>query len=152
MSAYRSAGGLLHIPSIHYRNAANVLTKAGVGRFRNAANALKTFFSAMAATIPETVSGFVNKPSGADVTTPSVAVTVTGGSGTLTYLWSRTDAAATTWTITAPTAAETAFKAVGVAAGDTEIATFKCTVTGSSGSVDSNSIDATAINLGGGTL
>lgn len=152
MSAFRTSGGLMQIAAIHFRDAANVLKDVGVGQHRDGANALKAFFAAMSASIPETVSGFVNKPSGADVITPSVAVTVTGGSAPYTYLWSRTDAGATTWSITSPTASETTFKAVGVASGDTETATFKCTVTSSAGSVDSNVIDATAINLGGGIL
>lgn len=152
MSAFRTATALSGIAAIRYRNASNVLVTIARGRGRNAANSLKTFFSAMSAalTISE-VAGYANSSSPADVTTQGAGVTVTGGAAPLTYLWTRTDGGPHSWTISDPTSSFTYFTCVAVDPLDQQTASFICTVADAGGtSAASNTVTVTANNLGGG--
>ena len=151
MSSFRTAA-LSGIAAIRFRDSTNTLITATRGRARNAAAALKTFFSAMSASVTVTeVSGYANSSSAADVTTQGAGVTVTGGASPFTYLWARTDAGPHGWTISNPTASFTYFTCVAVDPFDPQTASFACTVTDPGGTTAlSDTVTASANNLGGG--
>jgi hypothetical protein len=153
MSAVRQVSGLGQIAAISVRDAANALHAVGAGEVRDAGNMLQPFFSALSASAaPEETSGFGNDGSAISVSTGSVTVTVEGGVAPFTPLWARTDGGGTTWAISDHTAASTSFS-TSLAAGDSDTATFACTVTDATGATAvSNDITATAVNLGGGVL
>jgi hypothetical protein len=64
-------------------------------------------------------------------TTSSTTVTVTGGVSPYTYSWSKVSG--DTLTVDSPTAATTTFTATGLVEGDSRDATYRCTVTDSTG-------------------
>lgn len=141
------------IASVKARNASSVLKGIASMKIRNASNVLKTVFSPannLAVSVPAFVYGAQSSGSAIDVTTEIATAIPTGGTAPYTYLWARTDGFGGTWTIFLPTNASTAFRASSVAAGDSKLAIFVCTVTDARGNtVDSIAINATADNFGG---
>ncbi len=141
------------IAAVNYRNASAALKGIASIKIRNAANVLKTVFnpvSNLAVTVPGSVYGAQSSGSSVDVTTEIATAIATGGTAPYTYSWARTDAFGGTWTIFLPTNASTAFRASSVAAGDSKLATFVCTVTDARGNVAASiTINATADNFGG---
>lgn len=149
MSAFRTTTALKQVAAIHFRDASNTLVDAEVGRVRNPANALKTFFDAFSAAIsPDSVTGYANSAGSPDIGTPLAFCTVSGGVAPFTHLWTRSDGGGGSWTIDNPTAATTNFTALSVATDAT--AEFIDTVTDNIGAVAvAGPIGAFAINLGG---
>ena len=141
------------IEAIKARNASSVLKGIAAMKVRNASNVLKTVFSpgsTLAVNVPAFVYGAQSSGSAIDVTTEIATAIPTGGTAPYTYSWARVDAFGGTWTIFLPTNAATAFRASAVAAGDSKLAEFVCTVTDARGNtVDSITINATADNFGG---
>lgn len=141
------------IASIKVRDGSNVLKDIASIKIRNASNVLKTVFSPannLAVSVPAFVYGAQSSGSAIDVTTEIATAIPTGGTAPYSYSWARTDAFGGTWTIFLPTNASTAFRASSVAAGDSKLAEFVCTVTDARGnSVASITINATADNFGG---
>jgi hypothetical protein len=141
------------IASVKVRNASNVLKGIASMKVRNTSNILKTVFSPssnLAVNVPAFVYGAQSSGSAVDVTTEIATAIPTGGTAPYTYSWARTDGFGGTWTIFLPNNAQTAFRASSVAAGDSALAIFVCTVTDARGNtVDSIAINATADNFGG---
>jgi len=141
------------IEAVKVRNALSVSKGITSIKVRNASNILKTVFSPandLAVNVPAFVYGAQSSGSAVDVTTEIATAIATGGTAPYSYSWARTDAFGGTWTIFLPTNAATAFRASSVAAGDSKLAEFVCTVTDSRGnSVASITINATADNFGG---
>lgn len=106
------------------------------------------FFSAT--TSVPTVEGTDDVAGPVDITTPTVAAVVVGGTAPYTYLWTETGTPSVSWTINSPTTAVTSFTAAGVGPGYYELNTFICTVTDADTNVTTtNSVTATAINTNG---
>ena len=141
------------IDAVKYRNSANVSKGIASIKIRNAANVLKTVFSPannLAVNVPASVYGAQSSLAPTAVTTEIAGAIPSGGTAPYTYLWTRTDANPESWNIIAPTSNGTAFRSNAVGVGDTNLATFICTVTDSRGnSVASITINATAENFGG---
>lgn len=98
--------------------------------------AVRTVFVYLNATLNTAgVSGQYNgnSPAPQDITTGAVTVVVVGGVAPYTYQWQLIGVSAYTWTITAPTAAITAFTAQAIPVGVIDAMTFQCTVTDSLG-------------------
>jgi len=86
----------------------------------------KDFYVALAASTNATRSGTTVAGPGVQITSTTANVTVTGGSGTYTYLWSYVSG--DSFTILAPTASSTAFRANGTTPVSL-VGTYICTVT-----------------------
>jgi len=158
MSAVRTATGLRTIAGIHIRDADNVLREVTQGQIRNAANALKTFFSGFQGGAggsvrarPFTVTSTLNSGYPVLITTRPAEVTVEGGVAPYTYSWAAT-ASTGPWTINSPTLATTTFSCT-ADKGDQFDATFVCTVTDAAErEVESNPVIATVRNNYGGFI
>lgn len=153
MSAVRKTSGLGQLAAISVRDAANALQSVERGSVRDDGNVSRVFFSSMAASVdPDSVRGYGNDSGTVTVTTPSASVTVAGGVAPFTYAWTRTDGGSQPWTITAPTAATTAFSS-DLDANQSEAASFICTVTDATGATAATGVvNAHAVNLGGGLV
>lgn len=126
------------------RDAANVARTVSEIRVRDINNVSRVVYRAGGAAVVTAtantsyVSGYTRYSSSA--TTNPVTVTGSGGTGPYTYAWSLLDyTSAIPPTATAPTSATSSFFQTGMAAGDVENSTWRCTVTdanGASGSVD----------------
>ncbi len=133
----RDAGGVAEIGAVLIRDA------GGLSEVFNNASAAFTVD-----VTPDSFGARNSTPPGG-VTTSEVVATPSGGTAPYTFLWERTDAAPTDWTIIAPTSQATTFRAAAVGPGDSFDATFTCTVTDANGnSVVSGEVSANAINYG----
>lgn len=148
MSSVRTIAGRRLIVGMSFRTVSGI-ERIGRARLRNAANALKVFFSGMEAEAsPAFVSGFVNSSTPSGARTDVTIVSMTGGAGPFTYAWEAVDA--TGWTISHPTGSSTWFEATPDVF-ETLSGTFRCEVTDSAGAiVFSNTVEAQVTNLGGG--
>lgn len=147
MIGVRDSGGISEIARVRVRDGGGLSDIATV-RVRDVSG-LHIVYSAMAAEASIPPTGYANSGGAEDILTGNSMCTVTGGVPPYTYLWSEVSASGT-WTIVQNTNDFTGFVAVAVDPIDVRTAEFKCTVTDDTGeSVDSNTITATAINLGG---
>lgn len=87
---------------------------------------------------PDIVAGAAGT---ATVTSNSSTATPSGQVGAVTYAWTKVSGGAIT--ATAATAATCAFQGAGMVAAEIRTAVFKCTVTDSFGSADSNNVGIT---------
>jgi hypothetical protein len=108
---------------------------SGLGSLRSQQDAQDASVVAVAGGVGGALSGYANKSSvggtrtgPGSVTSSTVTITATGGTGPYTYAW--TKIAGDTITATLPTAATTAFSGT-VALGETITATFQCEITDS---------------------
>jgi hypothetical protein len=108
---------------------------SGLGSLRSQQDAQDAAVVAVAGGVGGALSGYANKSSvggtrlgPGSVTSATVTVTATGGTGPYTYAWSKI--AGDTITATAPTSNATAFSGT-VGGGETITATFQCVITDS---------------------
>lgn len=94
----------------------------------------------------DSVTGYSNTGATANITTGLVVATPSGGTPSYTYAWAQVGLSPYTWTITAPTAASTAFTCGSLGPGNTAEAMFKVTVTDSVGHTDIAEVSAFANN------
>lgn len=152
-AAVRTPTGLGSIAAISVRDAGNVLATVSSARIRDASNALKSFFGGFSAEAsPDARNGFGNNSAAIDITLSPFTATPVGGAAPYTYAWEEVSSDST-WTITAPTSAETGFIAQDVSANSSTGAIFKCVVTDTTGAeAETNEVQLTAFNLGGGLM
>lgn len=82
------------------------------------------------------------------INTSAVTAMPDGGVSPYTYAWSKTSGDAN-WTILSPNAATTQFRRTGNGPGESETATFICTVTAANGATGvSSAVQATVTNYG----
>jgi hypothetical protein len=94
----------------------------------------------------DSVTGYSNTGAAANITTGLVVATPIGGTPSYTYAWVQVGLSPYTWTITAPTAASTAFTCGSLGPGNTAETMFKVTVTDSLGHTDTATVSAFANN------
>ena len=153
MTGVRDASGLSELGEVFLRDAVS-LSEIGEIHIRDAGGLSKVyeFTSPFEATLTGDAFGANGSNSAISVTTSSVTCNTTGGIGAVSYQWVRTDADPASWVIVSPTSQTTAFRAVSVASGVDQFASFRCDVTDSDAppNTDSSpSITATASNFGG---
>lgn len=83
-----------------------------------------------------------------NVSTNSVTVTASGGTGPYSYAWTLFEAALGTWSISTPSERTTRFVAQNLSESSSGSATFRCTVTDARGRTGSVNIEASAFNYG----
>lgn len=129
-----SSGVLRTVAQIRMRDEGNILRTIQRIRMRDSGNVLRTVWQFFAASIPSSVSTTnTGAASSGTVTTPSQAVTVTGGTSPYTYAWEFVSGSAAI-SITSPTGSSTTFSAL-VAHGVPETAFFRCKVTDNVGNI-----------------
>lgn len=115
--------------------------------------AIKQFYAIIAIALSTyTAMGRGNSASTIAVGSALVTANITGAVGTISYVWSRTDADPQPWTIVSPNAQSTSFSTI-CDQGEAFTATFKCTATDQAGQViASNDVEVTCANIyyGGG--
>lgn len=143
--ALHKSGSTLNAAKVHVRKAGTTLA-AVAGHIRQG-GALKTFFEELGVSLDKAiVRGTANSAGTVSVISGDVTAVVSGGTGTLTYAWTRTDSDTQPWTIGAPSGAETYFY-TSCSANTSHSATFHCTVTDGLGqTVVSTSINAVCSN------
>jgi hypothetical protein len=150
------AGATKAVAAAAFRDADNVSRVVALGKIRDAGNVSRTIFSALAsagsgsiALSTTSVFGHVNTGISVAVQTGEVTATPSGGVEPYTYLWTRTDSALGTWSITAPTSPATRFFGGNCGPGDALNATFHCTVTDAAGNTAvSGDVAAYVSNIG----
>lgn len=152
--ALRKSGVVKNASRIHVHQAGSSKT-AVAGHIRQSGT-LKTFFAELAVALSAAVvRGTANSSGTVTVGSASVTANVTGGTGTLTYSWTRTAPDAQVWTIANPSSPTTYFY-TSCSAASSFTATFHCTVTDGLGqTVVSSDVEADCANnyfggVGGG--
>ena len=128
------AGVMREIKQIHVRDSNNQAIEIKRIRVKDGGGVLRTVFAGLGITVsPNPVDGLGTSGATADVTTAATVVTATGFVSP-TYSWALKGTSPYAWTITAPTAATTAFTAAAVPNAAYATAVFTVTVTDSDGS------------------
>lgn len=142
--ALHKGGATINAAKIHVRKAGTTLN-AVAGHIRQ--DTLKTFFEELGVSLDaHFVSGSGNSAGTISVSSSTITATVAGGTGTLSYLWARTDSDPQAWTIANPNSASTYF-ITSCAANADYSATFHCTVTDGLGqTVTSSTVSAHCAN------
>lgn len=143
--ALRNGGATKPVVGFHFRvgGATKVVERAWL----RTGGVLKQFYGGFSVGLSaDEVDGFSAGGGSVPTTTNAVTATPTGGIGTLSYLWTRTDGDPHAWTINSPTSQATTFTTL-CAALDEHVATFICTVTDQAGqSVPSDAVTADCRN------
>lgn len=115
---------------------------------RDKSNVLRRIFASFQVSVsPASVSTTVKSNSTVAAATPTVALTIEGGSPPYVVAWAKTSGSAD-WAIDNPTGISTLFR-IPVASGAVETGEFTATVTDDAGNTDSATVAATARNIGG---
>lgn len=93
------------------------------------------------------VYGATSSTTPRNVQTSETQVTIRGGRGPYTVMWSQVGATVGTWTITSPSTTATRFTANSVPAESERIAAFRATVTDAAGVVATADVNAIANNF-----
>lgn len=152
----RDAGNVARAATaIAVRDAGNVSRVISEIRVRDINNVSRVVYRAGGAAVVTAtantsyVSGYTRYSSSA--TTNPVTVTVAGGTAPYTYAWSLLDyTSAIPPTATAPTSATSAFFQTGMASGDVENSTWRCTVTDANGATGFVDITAAFVRVESG--
>lgn len=158
----RTSTGIKAAAAMRVRDGSAVLKTVGNVRLRDASNTLKLVYTSSGsggafAVDASPLVAYGGRAGGAtlSITSEEVSVSITGGVGPYTYLWTVVAVSSGTWSISAPNADKTRFIASAVPAFDTHSATFKCTVTDARGlTSDSATVEVNCSNYGdlGGIL
>lgn len=149
MISVRDAGGVPQIGAIVVRGAGGA-DAIGSASARDAGGLSAIFSPGAGFTIDVTpeVGGAAARNTAVAVTTEQATATVNGASGTITYLWKRSDGALGPWTILSPNSAASSFRCSGIGPGDIQVAYFTCDVTVGSVTETSDAVIATVTNYG----
>lgn len=150
MIALRKASGLVEQAGIYLRKATGLVQQEVYLRTAAGLKLIHTPVSPLVLGISGDAYGAGASNSTISVTTSVVTVTVSGGQAPYTYSWARLDGPDPYWNILAPTSAATAFIRGSVGPGDTEAATYACTVTDALGNTETTiTVTASVANYGG---
>lgn len=135
-----------------YRDADNVTQEARRVWFRDADNVTRLAWAKpspmTAAASPAVVNGAQGANFATLVATTTTTVTVTGGTAPYSYAWEQASGGLM-WAIVTANGASTRFEANGLTPGQTEVATFICTVTDRDGNEATTApVQAQATNFG----
>lgn len=128
--AIRQSGATKATVGLHVRRSS--VTKVAERAWLRTGGALKQILGAFSVSVDRSAEGWISHSGSVSVTTWTVTASATGAIGSATYSWARTDGGAHSWSINSPSSASTTFTTA-VAAGDSEDATFACTITDSAG-------------------
>lgn len=148
--ALRTPAGSKSIVEIAARDAGNVVQTIQEGWIRTTAGLKQLFGQFVVSLSRSSVIARTNSGAAVPITSPSVTCNVEGGSEPFTYAWTKT-AGVAGWTIGSPAAATTNFTSPALGPGESEAATFICTVTDAAGHILASSpVTVTASNIYGG--
>lgn len=147
MLAVRDSGGLKRVVGLFARDGAGTSRQIKRASIRDTTG-LRTFWAEMtAAPSVQEVRGVADSPFAVPIQTQTATAVVAGGTAPITYLWELVDDGGLDWTILAPTAAATAFRAEAVVAGMAGSATFRCVATDALGVISYATVTATVENV-----
>lgn len=145
------SGTTKNVTGVHVRVGGAL--KQVTGAYIRVNGALKQFYGVITIALSSySILGRGSSATTLPVTSAPVTATVTGGVGTLTHAWTRTDSGTQPWTIDDPASATTTFT-TSCAQGQSFTASFKDTVTDQAGQViASNPVSVSCANIyyGGG--